>query len=87
MGFIKIWLVTVSLITLISVEVPIPTDKFGWTVKDILSPVDNLWDSVVVTVDLILSTFDVTSSNTVSNWYLPRWFTATFDVTFDISTI
>ena len=76
-----------SLTTLTSVDVPIPTDKLGSTFKDILSPVDKLWGTLVVTVDSMLSTFDVTESNTVSNWYLPRRASPTFDDTFDMSVM
>ena len=61
-----------SLTTLTSVDVPIPTDKLGSTFKDILSPVNNPWFSSVMTFVLILSTFAVTSFRTLSNLYLPR---------------
>ena len=82
-GLIKILPDTVSLTTLTPVDVPIPTDKLGSTFKDILSPVDKLWETSVVTVDSMLSTFDVTESNTVSNWYLPRLSSPTCAVTLD----
>jgi hypothetical protein len=45
-GLIKIFPVIKSLFTLIPVEVPIPTERFGSTVKLIWSPFDKLCFSI-----------------------------------------
>ena len=51
---------TTFLLTLIAVEVPIPTDKSGLTFKDIWSPTFNWWDVDTETTDDILSIFALT---------------------------
>jgi len=45
-----------SYLTLIANDVPIPTDRFGFTSKSTLSPDRSPWDVEIETVDLILST-------------------------------
>ena len=68
-GFNNILPVKESLETLICVDVPIPTDKLLSNKSDISSSSFISWDSVVVTIVLILSTLPVTSSRSVSNLY------------------
>ena len=55
-GFIVILSINELRLTLIAVEVPIPTDKFGLTFKDTVSPTSNWWDVDTETTAFILLT-------------------------------
>ena len=58
-GFIKIFPVVKFLLTYTDVEVPIPTERFGFTFKTIASLFDNWCEVETETVDITLSTWPV----------------------------
>ena len=66
-GLIKIFPVKESLETLTALDVPMPTFKFGFNDKSILSLLSNSWDVDIETVVFTFSILPVTCSKSVSN--------------------
>ena len=68
-GLISKLLVWLSNLTLIEVDVPIPTDSLGVNSRSITSPSTKLCDVDTETTESILCSFPVTWSKLLSNLY------------------